>query len=199
MTPLTPEASVQHCLDAYNQANACENARNDFSPEALDRVNRAWRHAMPILTPDTLDAFVACVTHGLIYQVFPLAEASKLLYAAQVTVGSRRATQQAARAHAKAESKSQTTQPTPTPVPTPIQTTPPPSLPMLGAGAGAGAHEPSVPEPKTPPPPRHEWRRSRSRPHRRCHAIKSKPCWSNSSPASSLPHPLPPQPAPRTR
>jgi hypothetical protein len=48
---------------------------------------------MPILSsdPDAIDTFIACVTHGLIFEVFSPAEASKLLYAAQVTIGSRKA------------------------------------------------------------------------------------------------------------
>jgi hypothetical protein len=98
---ITPESAVQRCLDAFNQADALENARNDYSPEALDRVHRAWRRAMPILTPDTIDAFIACVAQGLIYQVFPLAEASKLLYAAQVTLGSLRNRQKPAQPQPK--------------------------------------------------------------------------------------------------
>jgi hypothetical protein len=109
----TPESALQRCLDAFNQANAREDARNDFSPEALARVHRAWRRAMPILTPDNLDAFIACVTQGLIYQVFPLAEASKLLYAAQVTLGLLRARREAARQQPKSESK---LAPTPSPL-----------------------------------------------------------------------------------
>jgi hypothetical protein len=115
--PTTPEAAVQLCIDAYQEACEREDARKDFSPESLRRVRQAWRHAMPVLTPDpdAIDAFIACVTHGLIYQVFEAAEASKLLYAAQVAIGSRRTRQEAARAETKSHSKSQTQQPEPKP------------------------------------------------------------------------------------
>ncbi|HEY3705920.1 MAG TPA: hypothetical protein VGL22_12710, partial [Terracidiphilus sp.] len=60
-----------------------------------------------------IDAFIACVTHGMILEVFTPAETSKLLYAAQTAIGSRRARTEALRAQSKSQ------QPTPTPTPTP--------------------------------------------------------------------------------
>ncbi|UWZ85790.1 hypothetical protein [Occallatibacter riparius] len=105
----TPEQAVQRCLDAYNKACAEDDARNDHSPESLRRVNRAYRRAMPFLTPATIDAFLACVTHGLVLEIFTTAEAAKLLYATQVAVGSRRTAQQ--------QSKPHQTQPAGTPTP----------------------------------------------------------------------------------
>ncbi|UWZ83963.1 hypothetical protein [Occallatibacter riparius] len=107
----TPEQAVQHCLDAYNKACAEDDARNDHSPESLARVNRAYRRAMPFLTPATIDAFLACVTHGLVLEIFTTAEAAKLLYATQIAVGSRRTAQQ--------QSKAPQPQPVPTPTPLP--------------------------------------------------------------------------------
>jgi hypothetical protein len=111
-----PETAVQRCLDAYNQACARDDARNDHSPESLDRVGRAYRHAMPFLTsdPDSIDAFIACVTHGLVIQVFQPAEASKLLYAAQVAITSRRARAQIGHPEQKAKDLHFTT---PSPLP----------------------------------------------------------------------------------
>ncbi|UWZ85018.1 hypothetical protein [Occallatibacter riparius] len=109
-TTITPEQAVQHCLDAYNKACAEDDARNDHSPESLARVNRAYRRAMPFLTPATIDAFLACVTHGLVLEVFTTAEAAKLLYATQIAVGSRRTNQ---------HSKSPQPQPAATPTPLP--------------------------------------------------------------------------------
>ncbi len=162
----TPESAVQRCLAAFNQADAREDAYNDFSPEALARVNRAWRRAMPILTPDTLDAFLACVTQGLIYQVFPLAEASKLLYAAQVTLGLIRARREDARQQSKSQSKSQP-QPAGTPTPSPVdngeaaagrtagaepQTSRAPSMATASSSPWVGDHEPQPTEPGAPTP-----------------------------------------------
>ena len=169
----TTESAVQRCLDAYNQADAREDARNDFSPDALARVNRAWRRAMPILTPDTLDAFIACLTHGLLYEVFPLAEASKLLYAAQVTLGLLRARREAARQEPKSQPKPA---PTPTPVeggeaavgrtagaPTPLppnhgdpshpQPSRAPSMGTVSLSPWVGDHEPQPSDPGATAPP----------------------------------------------
>jgi hypothetical protein len=161
----TPESAVQRCLDAFNQANAREDARSDFSPEALARVNRAWRRAMPILSPDTIDAFIACVTHGLLYEIFPLAEASKLLYAAQVTLGLLRARSEAARQQPKSQSK-----PAPTPLPpgaesaaSPVlvpgedpshpQPSRAPSMGTASSSSSVGDHKPQPTEPGAPHPP----------------------------------------------
>ena len=105
-TTITPEAAVQRCLDAYTHACALDDARNDHSPESLARVNRAYRRAMPFLTPATIDAFLACVTHGLVLEIFTPPEAAKLLYATQIAVGSRRTATQHSKSH-----------PTPTPLP----------------------------------------------------------------------------------
>jgi hypothetical protein len=105
----TPESAVQRCANAYYKAGDIEDARNDHSPESLQRVNNAYRHAMPYLLPDrdSIDAFIACVTHGLVIQVFQPAEASKLLYAAQVAVTSLRARNQPAKSQPESQPNSQ--------------------------------------------------------------------------------------------
>jgi hypothetical protein len=61
---MTPELAVQRCLDAYNKACAFDDTRSDHSPESLQRVNLAWRRAMPFLTsdPDAIDSFIAFVS-----------------------------------------------------------------------------------------------------------------------------------------
>ncbi|UWZ84474.1 hypothetical protein [Occallatibacter riparius] len=137
-TILTPEQAVQRCLDAYNKACAEDDARNDHSPESLRRVNTEYRRAMPFLTPSTIDAFLACVTHGLVLEIFTTAEAAKLLYATQIAVGSRRTAQQ--------QSKSHSTQPTatPTPLPVPAQTAGAPYLRTASPSGDVGDHEPKT-------------------------------------------------------
>ncbi|UWZ86721.1 hypothetical protein [Occallatibacter riparius] len=132
-TTITPESAVQRCLDAYNKACAEDDARNDHSPESLARVNRAYRRAMPFLTPATIDAFLACVTHGLVLEIFTTAEAAKLLYATQIAVGSRRTAQQ----------QSKAPQPQPAPTPTPLAT----------KGAEGAVAPPQVAQVPTPLPP----------------------------------------------
>ncbi len=129
-TAITPEQSVQRCLDAYNKACAQNGARDEYSDDSADRVNRAYRRAMPFLTPATIDAFLACVTHGLVLEIFTIAEAAKLLYATQIAVGSRRANQQ---------SKS------PQPQVAPGLQPPPTPLPLGKNGAAGAMAAPQVP------------------------------------------------------
>jgi hypothetical protein len=104
----TPETPVRRCTKAYYDACDIEDPHNTgLDPDARYRVHLAYRHAMPYLlpNPDSIDAFIACVTHGLVIQVFAPPEAVKLLYAAQVTLGSLRARNEAARQQSKSESK----------------------------------------------------------------------------------------------
>ena len=100
-------SAVQRCLDAYTQARSLEGPANKdiLDPYAKDRIRRAYRRAMPFLTPgpDAIDAFLACVTEGLILEVFTPAEASKLLYATQVALTSRRARTEAAKGQSKSQ------------------------------------------------------------------------------------------------
>ncbi len=113
----TTESAVRRCVKAYYDACDIEDPHDTgLDPDARYRVHLAYRHAMPYLLPDpdSIDAFLACVTHGLVIQVFAPAEASKLLYAAQVAIGSSRARTQAARQNSKSDSK-----PAPTPSPLP--------------------------------------------------------------------------------
>ncbi|HEY3706492.1 MAG TPA: hypothetical protein VGL22_15625 [Terracidiphilus sp.] len=142
MPPTTPESAVQRCLDAFYKACARDDARKDFSPESLQRTRYVWRQTMPILTPDpdAIDAFIACVTHGMILEVFTPAETSKLLYAAQTAIGSRRARTEALRAQAKCQQ--------PTPTPSPSAETPAP-LPLCTSVPAP----PPTPLPDLNPPP----------------------------------------------
>ncbi len=116
----TSETAVSRCLKAYYDKAEIEDPHDTgVAPLALERVRLAYRHTMPYLLPDrdSIDAFIACVTHGLVIHVFEPAEASKLLYAAQVTLGSLRARAEAARQQSK--SPPQQTKPTPPPPPLP--------------------------------------------------------------------------------
>jgi len=96
----TPEASVasavQRCLDAYHATLAIPR-KPDGTGSPHDYAARAYRNAMPFLSsPVQIDAFIACVAHGLLINVFNDTIASKLLYAAQVAIASRRAQQKQA-------------------------------------------------------------------------------------------------------
>jgi hypothetical protein len=154
------EQAVQNCVKAYCDARDREDPQNPFFTEkGWAIVCHAYRHAMPFLTsdPDAIDAFIACVTHGLIIEVFEPAEASKLLYAAQVAITSRRARTQAARQQPKSES-----QPKPAPQPASKPKPAPTPLPLGDNSVAESATSqvpaplplcPSAPASPTPHPP----------------------------------------------
>jgi hypothetical protein len=128
-TPLTPEAAVQRCLNAFHQAWDLDDPNNKgLSPSGSQKVSEAWRFAMPFLTsdPDSIDAFLACVTQGMLLNVLTQAEASKLLYAAQVAISARRARSEIARIQSKSQPKS-TTAAAPPPITAPMPSPRPPS------------------------------------------------------------------------
>lgn len=128
-TPLTPEAAVQRCLNAFHQAWDLDDPNNKgLSPSGSQKVSEAWRFAMPFLTsdPDSIDAFLACVTQGMLLNVLTQAEASKLLYAAQVAISARRARSEIARLQSKSHPKT-TTIASPVPMAAPMPSPRPPS------------------------------------------------------------------------
>jgi hypothetical protein len=128
-TPLTPDAAVQRCLNAFHQAWDLDDPNNKgLSPSGSQKVSEAWRFAMPFLTsdPDSIDAFLACVTQGMLLNVLTQAEASKLLYAVQVAISARRARSEIARIHSKSHPKT-TTIASPIPMAAPMPSPRPPS------------------------------------------------------------------------
>ena len=119
MTPATHEllvaAAVQRCLDAYHRTLAIPR-KPDGTGSVHDYACEAYRNAMPFLSsPANIDAFIACVAHGMLIEAISFNHASKLLYAAQVATTSRRAQQQKQPTRPDAQHDSQLdTQPTPT-------------------------------------------------------------------------------------
>ncbi len=159
----TPETAVERCLaKAYYDTAEIEDPHDTgVDPAALERVRLAYRHTMPYLLPDrdSIDAFIACVTHGLVIHVFEPAEASKLLYAAQVTLGSLRARNEAAHQHSKSQPKSESA--TAAGTPHPLPRAPHPShnrgCPILRTAPPSGGGRPRTPtgriRTRHPPPP----------------------------------------------
>jgi hypothetical protein len=165
---VTINSAVQRCVTAWRQALAFKKVTDPFEPGVWshDYAGQAYRNAMPWLsTPDNVDAFIACVAHGLAIGAIDRRDATKLLYAAQVAITSRRARLQAER-----EARAEKTQPdkkpaTPTtnagaPGPSPLvtregsqpaQTTPTP-LPLGRKGAEGAMAAPQVPKAGAPVP-----------------------------------------------
>jgi hypothetical protein len=159
----TLDTAVRRCTKAYYDACDREDPHNTgLDPAARYRVHLAYRHAMPYLLPDpeAIDAFLACVTHGLVIQVFEPAEASKLLYAAQVALGSLRARNQASHQQSKSEPKSKLAAPQAPPPSTPLNSgeagmADAPSLGTASSSPRVGDHEPQPREPGTVAPTPH--------------------------------------------
>jgi hypothetical protein len=83
--------AVQLCRQAHLRSIELSKARNLDSYDTREEASRAYREAMPHLTtPAGICDFIACVTYGMIIDVFDATDGSKLLYAAQVAIGALR-------------------------------------------------------------------------------------------------------------
>src|SRR5271165_3599398 len=109
-------AAVQRCLDAYHRELAIPRPKDGTDHSSKTYARKAYCNAMPFLSsPANIDAFIACVAHGMLIEAISFNHASKLLYAAQVATTSRRAQQQKQPTRPGAQHDSQLdTQPTPT-------------------------------------------------------------------------------------
>ncbi|HEV2322963.1 MAG TPA: hypothetical protein VGS10_03325 [Terracidiphilus sp.] len=89
-TPLRSPA-VQLCRQAFFRSIEEGKARKLDSYDILRESHRAFREAMPHLTTAAgIRDFIACVTDGMMIDVFSATQGSKLLYAAQVASGALR-------------------------------------------------------------------------------------------------------------
>jgi hypothetical protein len=97
--PATPEqplalirnAAVQHCCNARLRALQNSKAAKLDSYDTRKRVAEAYRQAMPDLAgAENIRDFIACVAQAMLLQVIDPTEAPKLLYAAQVALGTLR-------------------------------------------------------------------------------------------------------------
>jgi hypothetical protein len=86
--------AVAHCCQAGNLAfDAFYDKRNESNYKAHAAERLAYRRAMPPLQgSQNIRAFIACVTYGLLVEVFSERESTRLLYAAQVAWGTVRRT-----------------------------------------------------------------------------------------------------------
>ena len=140
---ITVNSAVQRCVTAWRQALAAKGVKDPFEPEIWGHnyAGEAYRNALPWLsTPDNVDAFIACVAHGMAIGAIEPSDATRLIYAAQVAITSRRARlQEAKEARAeKAEKAEQNKRPS-------RQTTP---LPTGTNGAAGKGYAPQVPLPQ---------------------------------------------------
>ncbi|UWZ82914.1 hypothetical protein [Occallatibacter riparius] len=143
---ITINSAVQRCVNAWREALTRKNCKDPIDPGVWERdyAGKAYRKALPWLsTPDNVDAFIACVAQGLAIGAIDPSHATKLLYAAQVAITSRRA-----RLHAEKEARAQTKVGAPGPSPLGTGEGSHPTTPSpLGKKVGeAAAAAPQVPE-----------------------------------------------------
>ena len=87
--PISPAAT--RCVEAYNRA--CKTGRASLRDEiaAIRSARRAFRAAFPPLAgPENIRDFIACIAQAILLDVIDTADASKLLYAAQVAIAAAR-------------------------------------------------------------------------------------------------------------
>lgn len=84
---VTPEAAIRRCCAAYNRQLdlACEQKQDDY--ETLRKAKEAYRRALPHLTSRTnIQAFLACLAHGLVLEVLYAHDAKQLAILARSTL-----------------------------------------------------------------------------------------------------------------
>ena len=90
-TAAAANPAVARCCDAYAQTYRLVSAVKDQAYNASHEAIEAYRRAMPPLdSSENIRDFIACVTYGLIINVFFIEMAGKLLYAAQIARGAQR-------------------------------------------------------------------------------------------------------------
>jgi hypothetical protein len=88
-TATVPEnPAIARCLSALIRAYKEGKAKNQSDYESSDLAHRAYRKAMPRLSGyDNIRDFIACVAHGMLIGAIDGDDGTRLLYAAQVALG----------------------------------------------------------------------------------------------------------------
>ncbi len=84
-------AAVDRCMAAYKNAYRACATMGEADYKRLKAGNNAYRLAMPRTVSVTeIQAFIACIAHGINIGVFERHEPTQLLYAAQVALSAQR-------------------------------------------------------------------------------------------------------------
>jgi len=90
-SPARQIPAVANCCDSWEAAFLASYSQDKNEFRARDRANRAYRNAIPPLANyESICDFIACVAHGIVIQAIDEAIGSRLLYAAQISVGALR-------------------------------------------------------------------------------------------------------------
>jgi len=82
---------VARCVDAYSRTYKTERARTRSQDTAINCARKAFRAALPSLVGrENIRDFIACIAQAILLDVIDTADASKLLYAAQVAIAATR-------------------------------------------------------------------------------------------------------------
>jgi hypothetical protein len=83
--------AIARCMSAWTRAYKAEKAIKNDHYEAIRKGNHAYCNSMPRLSGyDNIRDFIACVAHGMLIRVIDWDYSTKLLYAAQVALGTLR-------------------------------------------------------------------------------------------------------------
>jgi hypothetical protein len=88
-TAVSANAAVARCRSAWERAYKAEMTKGKYTVYATSAAARAYRDAMPLLSGyESTRDFIACTAQGILIGAIDEKAASKLLYAAQVTLTS---------------------------------------------------------------------------------------------------------------
>jgi hypothetical protein len=89
--PAEDNAAVALCCRAFQLSYWDYKLKGKSQADSVERGRNSYRLGLPALTGSrNIRDFIACVTHGMVLDVFDPKEASKYLYAAQVAHTARR-------------------------------------------------------------------------------------------------------------
>jgi hypothetical protein len=87
--PISP--AITRCVEAYNRAYKTERASRRDEIAAIRSARKAFRAALPPLGGlENIRDFIACIAQAILLDVIDTADASRLLYAAQVAIAASR-------------------------------------------------------------------------------------------------------------
>ncbi|MFP5237950.1 MAG: hypothetical protein ACLGSD_18795 [Acidobacteriota bacterium] len=82
---IQPSQAVERCRAAYQNAYKDSLAAGNSNSSAKDAAHDAYLQAMPHLdTRDDIRSFIACVTHGILHDIFWRRNGKELLVAARI-------------------------------------------------------------------------------------------------------------------
>jgi hypothetical protein len=86
-----PISALTRCVEAYDRAYRAERASRRDEIAAIRSARKAFRTALPPLGGlENIRDFIACIAQAILLEVIDTADASKLLYAAQVAIAASR-------------------------------------------------------------------------------------------------------------